>query len=223
VKLDMAAREAMTAHIPYSAYFPEPFLVARFSRRLSFLGAGRALESRRLIENGKLSGALNDEATFIKSGIVTTSPERWKTKKNRSYPTLTPANLRQKAVLEALRGLSQSHIHPKKWADQVYVGLDFSCSQVTDATTPMMRIFSVFDPISRMLGSEGRFTSLVFDRVLRDYEKPLSSVQEDILMSSKGRLLALRMPIATIQKVIATAKATGRAIYREILVVSSSL
>lgn len=224
VRIDMAVRAAMTRIIPYSAYLPEPFLCVllrkpnqnHYLTRLSFEGRGRALESRRLIENGKTYGVLDDRMAFILNGLVTSSPERWKTKKNRSCKKLTIKKIKQKKFLQAIRGLSQSHVHPKKWADQVYSAINFSCSRVTDATTPMMRIYGVFDPISRMFAHLGHFTVQAFDEIMHNYKDPLSNDQKNLLKNAATQLIKLGMSALLVNRIIMAAKASGNAIYQEL-------
>lgn len=225
VQIDMAVRVAMTSHIPYSAYLPEPCLSVLLKRpnhqphlkKLSFLGDGHSLESRRLIRNGRDNGAFTDQMTFISDGIVTTSPERWKTPKNQTYKNLSADQIKTKAVLQALRGLSQSHAHPKKWADQVYAAIDFKASQVTDATGPMMHIFSVFDPISRMFArSDTKFSKVTVDQEMTDYEKALNAGQTNLLNTSKTKLLTLGLSKDLVAQIVAAAKASGKAIYEEL-------
>lgn len=224
VRIDMAVRFAMTRVIPYSAYLPEPFLCVLLRKpnqnhhlkKLSFLGRGTALESRRLIKNGKTLKIFDNRMFFILKGIVTTSPERWKTKKNRSCKKLTIAKIKQKKFLKAIRGLSQSHVHPKKWADQVYSAIDFSCSLVTDATTPMMYIYHVFDPIKRMFARKGHFTVRAFNEVMANYNNPLSDTQVKLLKTYKTRLKKLGMSEKLIDQIIIAAKVSGKAIYKEL-------
>lgn len=225
VQIDMAVRTAMTLHVPYSAYLPEPFLcvVLRYPgknhhlARLSFLGDGNGLESRRLIDCGRREGLFTDEMAFLQEGIVTTAPRRWKTEKNQSYAILKKQEVKTKIVLQALRGLRQSHAHPKKWADQVYAAIDISCPQVTDMTQIMMHIFGVFDPISRMFASAGQFSSKTFDRVISSYQLPLTEVQKDILQSAEEKLATLGMSSALILSIMNAARASGLAIYKELM------
>jgi hypothetical protein len=224
VKIDMAVRVAMSRLIPYSAYLPEPFLCALLRKpnhhhhiaQLSFIGNGQALESRRLIENGRARGVFDDRMTFLPDGPVTSSPERWKTVKNKSKISLAKNEIKQKRILQALRGLSQSHAHPKKWADQVYSAIDYSCAQVTDATGPMMHIFNVFDPISRMFARGGRFTCRNVDKEISNFNDPLSVAQTSILNSSIAKLIQLGMTRKMIDKVILAAQASGTAIHSEL-------
>lgn len=219
VRVDMAVRAAIASVIPYGAYFPEPgtaVIVKRrsnraFLERISFVGSGRALETRRLIGSGRTRGL--DEGVVYKpdGGVVTTTPERMKTKKARSFMTLSRKQLKQKRCLQAVRGTSQTHAHPKQWADNVYAGLDFSCARVTDATTPMMHIFSVFDPLSRMF-TAARHTEKIFDEVMAAYNKPLSEAQKNLLATAKTRLLKLGMKQEMIDQVTEAARRSGQAI-----------
>src|SRR5205085_556905 len=113
--------------------------------------------------------------------VTTSTPARMKTLKNERVQTLTPQVIKQKQYLKALRGLPQTHATPKQWADNLYVGLGFQCPLVTNATTPMMHIFSVFDPISRMFNEPGRFSPQIFDQIKDEYDQPLNDAQDSML------------------------------------------
>lgn len=237
VWMDMKVRQAMNSAIPFSAYFPEPcsaFLIripgqTHKLNRITFLGGrGSRLENRRLIESGIKSKVLDQNALFIADGGVTIeTPERTIHKSNTGVIRITPKIIKQKRMLRALRGIFQSHIHPKKWADQVYSALDFTSSQVTDTTTPLMHIFSIYDPISRMFTKgalEGRYSTTVFDDILKKYpvqgkngkkSVSLTKVQQEIL---DGQVEELRdnqkMPREMIKKIQLAAKRSGIMIYR---------
>jgi len=215
VKMDMAVRSTMPM-----PYFPEPFTAikvrrpgtANFLRALTFIGAGKALESRRLIESGLRT--LNDGAVFSgDGGVVTATPYRMKTIYNQTVDTLTPQILKKKASLQALRGRRlQTHAFPKQWADILYAGLGFRRGPVTDVTGPMMHIFSVYDPISRMFDGSERYTSAVFNRVMKNYNKPLSDGQTNLLNTAKSKLRLLGMKKAMVDLIQETAKRSGSAI-----------
>ncbi len=139
------------------------------------------------------------------------SPEP--TAKNKACKVLTPDNLKAKTVLKALRGLSQSHAFPKHWADQVYSAIGFKTAQVTDATGPMMHIFNVFDPISRMFSrSSERFSRKNFDKELDGYENSLNKQESVILEESELRLVGLGMSKKLVTQIVIAAKASGEAI-----------
>lgn len=167
VKMDMKVREAMCKVFPFGAYFPEPasfFCVRKPDGNLklskfSFIAPGQALENRRLIQSGQKNNLLKNAVFIADGGVTTGTPIGMKTIKNGKVDELSPKLIKQKQNLQSLRGISQTHVTPKQWADNLYIALDFSCSQVTDATGPMMHIFSVYDPISRMFSQVGRFTS----------------------------------------------------------------
>ncbi|MES2615027.1 MAG: hypothetical protein V4591_06400 [Bdellovibrionota bacterium] len=223
VKLDMYVRAAMTSIIPYSAYLPEPgsfFCIRRvsgdhFLARTSFLSTGTALENRRFVQNGRLHKIFDDRVVFLKhGGVVTSTPARMRTQKNENIQFLTKKILKQKASLKALRDIAQSHATPKQWADNVYVALDFSCSQVTDVTTPMMDIFKIYDPISRMYALYDRFTCKSFDDIMKTYFDPLTDLQKKILQEEKNKLFALKMPEDMVKLIIEAAKVSGKAIYQ---------
>jgi hypothetical protein len=129
---------------------------------------------------------------------------------------LSSSQIKEKQVLQTLRGLSQSHLQPLKWAEQIYCAIDFSCPRVFEAKTPIAHIYSIFDPISRMLACIGHYSPAVFDQVLNDYSRPLSDAQSKILKESKAALKKLGMSQALIEQIVATAKASGEAIYKEL-------
>lgn len=228
VKIDMAVRVAMTRVIPYSAYCPEPFLcvLARrpgapnHIRKLTFRSDKKdPLESRRIIQNGRDAGILDDHMAFIRDGIVTSSPARWKTEKNDSYPVLDARTIKKKKILQAFRGLSQAHSRVKIWADQVYNALKFKTSSFTDATAPMMHIFRLFDPISRMFDTPGRFSRTTFDQVMNNYSDDPNDLDEgqlNVLNTAKAKLVRLKMDNEQIELVVKAARESGFAIYEEL-------
>ncbi|MBX7066988.1 MAG: hypothetical protein K1X28_07140 [Parachlamydiales bacterium] len=216
VKIDMAVRATMPM-----PYFPEPFTAYKvrrpnqpaFLHKISFLGRGNGLESRRFIQNGEKW--FTDGAVLkADGGLVTDAPGRMKTEYNQKFETLTLAILKNKRTLQALRSrVIQSHAFPKQWADIFYAGLPFSCPRVTDATTPMMHIFAVFDPISRMFAKD-RYTSAVFDEEMENYENPLSDAQKNLLATARARLLQLNMKKAMVDLIEETARRSGAAIHQ---------
>lgn len=215
VELDMACRAATNRVISYGAYFPEPTSLFRFRnpKDLSFLGEGRGLENRRLIQNGLKTGVLHRRAVFVADGgVSTTTPARMKTNKNGKVQTLTAKALKTKSNLQALRGISQSHIFQKNWADNLYLALDFKAPRVTDATGPMMQLFSIYDPLSRMLDTPGRFSPTVVDTVIRNYGQPLSLEQTNNQITARNNLLALGMNEELVNKIEEAAFAAGLAI-----------
>lgn len=215
VKIDMAVRSTMPM-----PYFPEPFTSYKIRRpneqaflhRISFLGPGRGLESRRFIQNGK-EWFTDGAVCRADGGVVTAAPNRMKTEYNQSVETLSEAILKKKRTLQALRSrVIQSHAFPKQWADILYAGLPFSCARVTDATTPMMHIFSIFDPISRMFNSD-RYTPAVFTNVMAKYHDPLNDAQKNLLRTARAKLFQLNMEKEMVDLVVETAKRSGEAIY----------
>ncbi len=228
VKIDMAVRVAMTRVIPYSAYCPEPFLcvLARrpgapnHIRKLTFRSYKKdPLESRRIIENGRDAGILDDHMAFIRDGIVTSSPARWKTKKNDSYPVLDARTIKEEEVLKALRNVSQGHYIERKWAMQVYCALKFKTARYTDATAPMMHIFRLFDPISRIYNTNGDSPEIIFDYVMENYSNDLKDLDKDqlnVLMTARKCLEDLHMDDEMIDLVVEAARESGFAIYEEL-------
>ena len=224
IRIDMAVRQAIVSVIPFGAYFPEPssFFLIRAAQSnlhhlfsLSFKGEGKKLENKRMIANGRANGIFRNSALLADGGVVTETPGRMKTIKSGKVTVLTKAQLKQKQNLTTLRSNKiQSHAFPREWANNVYAGLSFTTSQVTDATGPMMNIFSVFDPISRMLATvTERYSAKRFDAVLAQYNAPLTAVQQDILNSARGKLYNLKMPRKTIDLVEEAARRSGRAIF----------
>jgi hypothetical protein len=131
VQCDMAVRTAMNQIIPGSVYMPEPGTAYQLSiadlKRFSFCTKKneKALESRRAIQNGLNKGLFEKKHIhFIGSkALLTSMPARMKTANATKYATLTPADLRKKEVLKALRGISQVHFSPLDWAHAVFEAL----------------------------------------------------------------------------------------------------
>lgn len=223
VKLDMACRAAMNSVLSYGAYFPEPssiFCVKKFNEsstltNLTFYGNGRGLENRRLIQNGVNRGILKKDAVFIADGgVTTTTPTRMITEKNSKVTTIKANTLKNKSNLQSLRDISQSHIFPKNWADNLYLALGTTVSQVTDVTGPMMTLFSIYDPISRMMNIKGRFSHVAVDTVITNYEAPLSRENEIIRLDAKKILENLKIDKALVNKIELAAIASGKAILK---------
>lgn len=225
VKIDMKVREAMNSVFGFGPYFPEPGSFFRVRepegflklKKLSFLGAGRGLENRRLIQSGLKSKVLSDDAIFVADGgVMTGTPGRMKTIKNGRIEELTPQKLKQKQYLKALRDVSQTHATPKQWADILYCALGFSSGKVTNVTQHMMHIFSVFDPISRMFARIGRFSSKGFDEIMDNYDEPLSKGLKSTLKSARLELSKLNMKKGLIDKIEEAARRSGKAIYNQL-------
>lgn len=227
VRIDMKVREAMNSVFPGSAYLPEPGSAFRIRlpgnqhllSQLSFLGHGRTLETRRLYENG-VRNKIFDKTIVISAdgGVMTDTPKRLKTQTKCDVPVLTSKNIKLKKNWKTIRGTAQTHATPKQWADNLYAGIDFKCSQVTDATAPMMHIFALYDPIGRMHATlvKQRYSSRIFDHVMSHYHQPLTSVQKTILEEESTKLRQLGMKDSMIQKVIRAASLSGTAIYKEL-------
>ncbi len=222
VKLDMHVREAMTRIIPYGAYLPEPgsFFCIRqppgghILKQLSFKGGqSQRLENRRLIENARQARLFNDNVVFDNiGGIISTTQPKMKTLKNANIRNLTPNKVKQKATLQALRGISQTHATPKQWADNLYPVLNIKAPQVTDVTGPIMRIFKVYDPISRMLDNRTRYLTRYFGEVIDNYDDPLTDAQMTTLDDERTNLKDQGLEDETIDLIIEAAKASGEAI-----------
>lgn len=222
IKIDMLVRQALG----YLAYFPEPcsaFLVRRPNEdnhllKLSFEGRGETLENRRLYQSGIATGVLKRDAVFVADGGVTMgTPGRMLTLKNQSVAILTKKSLKVKKNLQAIKGTRQTHASSLKWAENIYTGLDFSCSKVAEAREPLSYIFKVYDPISRMFATPGRYSTKVFDAVMTQYHGPLSDGDQNLLNTAKGKLSKLGMTKAMMDEVEAAAKRSGEAIYQELL------
>lgn len=223
VRLDMVCRAAMNSIFSYSAYFPEPgslFCVKRPNGiptlpTLSFIGDGQALENRRLIANGLRINLLYRDGVFIADGGVTTAtPNRMKTIKNGKLPVLTAQKLKNKTNLQSLRGISQSHISPKQWADNLYLALDFIVPKVTDATGPMMHLYGVYDPLSRIFNIPGKYSPNSVNTVLLSYFNPLTVMQNTVRLNARNSLINLHMSIELIDRIETAAQASGNAIAR---------
>ncbi len=223
IKIDMTVRAAMNGVIPFSAYLPEPaaFFCIRHSpgshilSSLSFAGAGNRLEAKRLIQNARQARLFNDRVVFFSSGgIVIKTPQRMKTLKNREVTELTVSKIKQKGMLQALRNVSQSHIHPKQWAENIYAALDVHASRVTDITQHFMHIFGVYDPISRMFSMQGNYTVKHFNDVMASYMQPLTNIQESILNGAAYHLYEVGVPMEKVNLVFQAAFASGLAIFQ---------
>ena len=156
IKLDMAVRAAMAESIPMAPYYPEPATFVytgedvRDFRKLTFIGAGRTLESRRFLQSG-IEAKILEKETFLFTAdpcLATTIPDRLKPTNHQNVHDLTFENIGKKSVLQSLRGIGQTHIFPKIWGDEMYKALPVTASRVTELTGPMMRLFSLFDPIN---------------------------------------------------------------------------
>lgn len=225
VRLDMICRAAMNSVFSYGAYFPEPGSFFRVKEKdgisilsqLSFIGNGQSLESRRLIENGLRVNVLYLDSVFISDGgVTTTTPTRMITKKNSGVPVLTIKNLKSKTNLKALRGISQTHITPKQWADNLYLALHFSVPQVTDATGPMMHLFNVYDPLSRIFDIPGRYKPTNVDQTLQNYFQPLSNEQAASRIEARANLHHLGMDLNLVDYIERAAQVSGIAIAQEL-------
>lgn len=154
VRLDMGVRAAMAQAIPQAPYYPEPitfFLTRTFNEfgKLTFFGGGTTLETRRLTQSGVHFKVLDPKDMLFTAdpALATTIPDRMKPTHADELDKLSRDKIGQQKYLKALRGIGQTHISPKEWADEVYGALPISCSRVTDLTTPMMYLFKIFDPI----------------------------------------------------------------------------
>ncbi|SCC90878.1 Uncharacterized protein SCG7109_BC_00020 [Chlamydiales bacterium SCGC AG-110-M15] len=181
VEMDMAVRAATSKHIPLGPYFPEPNVLFRIDlaqylrNAYSFLGQGVNLESKRFIENAVASGAMNiARALFLTMApVITSTPDRFYTDKVEGITQITAANIKNKSMLQSLRGVRQGHAFPKQWADSIYTVLPIS-TKVTNVTGPLMRIFNVFHPISVIIAwskqAGDRYSSADYDIVMGFYD-----------------------------------------------------
>lgn len=218
LKLDMKMREKMEG----LCYLPEPFSVFRVSKRffskLSFIqGNQEDLESRHFRKNGEKF--FPGEAVFhADGGVVTTTPKRMISEKAKKIESLSLATLKRKPVIQGLRSSRmQSHVFPRVWADNLYASLGFKVSVVAKVKGPMTHIFGVFDPLSRMLNTVGRYSSSNFDDVLENYFDPLSDAQENMLNTQKAKLAQQGVPKAIIDQIERIARNCGIVIYRELV------
>ncbi len=175
MKLDMKVRAALSTVIPMAPYYPEPNLHLLLEHPLSsysFLGKGTHLESRRLLENGIARGILQPARMVFRAerSLVTTDPERMHPQTVTGVAAVNAANLGQKKILKALRGLSQVHFFPKMWGDQVYLALPVTAGRMTDITKPLMTLFTCFDPINLAYSySHNSYTKTHFTALIAIY------------------------------------------------------
>ncbi len=235
IKLDMAVRAAM-AVIPNAPYYPEPNLLVLLHghhplRGLSFLGAGNGLEGRRLIQNGIASGQISpSRMRFVGSGgVVTTVPDRMRTDGNEAVVALSRDLLARKSTLKALRGLSQTHLFAKNWADNLYLALPIKAA-VTSVTKHLMVLFRTFDPISLSYlypTTQGkRFSAKQYRELMQLYpdlveeilhpQNPRAMAQtlRQELDTAKQALRALGLSQEWTDRCVAAAEATGREVHR---------
>ncbi|MBS0621648.1 MAG: hypothetical protein JSR80_01655 [Verrucomicrobia bacterium] len=159
VKVDMAVRWGMAQVIGNACYYPEPFFGFRLPSHLqpsnfSFLGKESKLESRRLIQNGIKAGYINpNKMRFLRDGALATAVDRFSTDKVNKITTVTKKNILEKQVLTAIHGIGQTHAFAKQWADNLYLALPKTkAKRVTDVTTHLMTIYTVFDPTKVISG-----------------------------------------------------------------------
>ena len=224
IRIDMLVRKALGP----LGYLPEPcsgVLVRRPNQshhlgKISFVGGGTALESRRLCQSGRAAGVLLRDGIFPYDGGVTMeTPARMLKGSINSVVVLTPQTLKRIKSLMAIRGVRQSHAVPLKWAEIVYSNLDFTYKKVSDVRGPLSHIFAVFDPMTRMRSQT--FSSAVFDSVLEHYHDLLIDGLQNLLDTAKTKLRLVGMSEAMITQVEAAAKASGEAIYKELLALSA--
>lgn len=136
------------------------------------------------------------------------------TKKNEKIKNLLNPTLLHKENLQSLRGIPQSHIFPKNWADNLYTALDFKCSRVTDATGPIMKLLSLYDPISRAFNVEERFSKKIIVSIFKNYEETVLSEKNEERLSARKSLRDLNMKKSMIDLIETAAKQAGLAIYK---------
>lgn len=221
VLLDMKVREAVSSIFPFGVYYPEPCSFFRIrlpgnSNRLaqvSFVGgSGEKLESRRFIKSGLASGVFDNNGVYMADGgVLMVTPARMITQGN---VNLTYNQIKQKRFLQALRGISQSHIDPLEWAGNLYLGLGIKAN-FRAIKSPLSHIFSVYDPISRMLSTVEKYSSKVFDSVMRDYlHGQWSDGLRNTLDTARAKLmLDFGLEKELVDRIEEAAKRSGLAIY----------
>lgn len=225
VEIDMAIREAMNRVIPYSAYFPEPgtFIIAKRpnsplrSQNLSFSGKGSAMETRRIIENGRKSLQLDHRAVFLnQEGILTTTPERMFTKNIRETKVWNVPILVKEETLKATRAVRQSHAFPKRWAESVYAAAPFSPRKMTDLTKPLMDLLSLYDPFPRLyvMNKKNPYTPQKnFKRMLQEYTPTIRNQDQEHFEEIRRKFESLGISENWVQLFTEAAKASGKAIH----------
>lgn len=211
IEIDMRIREAIAEAIPLAPYYPEPNLLFRLKpgekiEEFSFVGAGSKLESRRLIQNLLAKKKLKPEQALFRSvkALETTIPARMRTAKNDGIDALPKEKLGQKSVLQALRGLSQTHLFVKQWADNMYIALPVK-TQVTKVTQRLMQIFQCYDPMSIGFAfpaaTQKNYSAKDFLHLLTIYERYLVLLNEvfsdEKTDAQAGQEFALLFPVAT--------------------------
>ena len=128
---------------------------------------------------------------------------------------------------------------PKQWADNIYPILPIVASQVTDVTTPMMYIFTVFDPISLAFGASpnASYSAKNFDYVMANYDEYTKAILEGadpenpnaypklkekkwLIAAGNARLAAQKKELRNlglnkewIDKIVIAASSSGKAIH----------
>lgn len=150
--IDMWIRQEMAKIFPTAPYYPEPGFVMLLRDKLSkysYLGSGDNQESVRLIDNAIREGLLEPEHVVFQAvrALITALPNRFRTIKNETKLSgMSAKKIGQLQALEALRGMPQSHLFPKVWAEGIYRALPIKM-KTSDFNRTAIKIMHVFDPI----------------------------------------------------------------------------
>ena len=140
----------------FRSYFPEPnmaWLVKNGVKVTDFSFMGKAKKDRKLESLHLMQNAINrnlanvDNLAFGKSGHIITNTERMRTKVIEGKKKVS---FTKKEDFQSLRSSrAQSHAFSRTWAGQIYSFLNLKgVGKMTNVTTPLMGIYSVFHPIS---------------------------------------------------------------------------
>ncbi|MGM0439772.1 MAG: hypothetical protein ACQEP8_01490 [Chlamydiota bacterium] len=178
VLLDMKVRTAISEIFPQAPYYPEPFFawyVDPEGRNLSasFIqnnGRSARLESRRLIDSGIQQRLFDPQRmAFEYRQALVTDTARIVTLKSQKFSKIDASNIGQRQILEALRGVGQSHFFPKQFADSIYHALPITC-RVEYITQPITKILGAFDPITLSYNlKETRYSKNDLTTVINSY------------------------------------------------------
>lgn len=179
VALDNGTRAGSAEKISKAPYFPEPnmFLLVNsklLRKHFSFIGGKRSDCESQHLRNHLEYYLESDRILFVaRACLHTTIPDRMQA--SITFTKKTAASIGQKKILQALRGISQSNFHPKKWADNLQLALkSVSRTHWSQVNKHLAAIFNTFSPISltfclpAALG-ESRYNSKYFQEILDIY------------------------------------------------------
>ncbi|MFN4174651.1 MAG: hypothetical protein ACK4HV_06070, partial [Parachlamydiaceae bacterium] len=155
-KIDRKIRSETNRFFGMGSYFSETFFLFRIKKTLSdhtFVSQetkkNQALESRRLFQNGVRKGVIDPDKTHHGGDfpIQTAVMERSKTAFTEKRLEMNKENLYSTEALKCLCGLTYSNLHPREWANNLYVALPEKASNTQSIILPMQMIYKAVHPI----------------------------------------------------------------------------